>query len=211
MRLVHGISVDVSASLSAGDWDNIELAQQYSGIPTIVGECTLTHKHNAASMNATHLDPDYCLLIDSDDLLSDGFWDGVARKMKQGAEYAGVSDFYVFDINTRRQGRWVGYPSGNPRHGEAIGVGKLWSSRVMDAVNWRLWPESDKLSGMDGLSHKRVVDAGFKAEVCTCDEWGGIPLDLKSDTNMWSFNRLPLVESNLDLHALFPELRPWLK
>ena len=79
----------------------------------------------------------------------------------------------------------------------------------METLEWRLWPDSDAKSGLDGLSHKRVTEAGFSHAVTSCAAAGGIALDLKSTVNMWSYDRLPLVPAPDIRNRLafeFPEL-----
>lgn len=96
---------------------------------------------------------DAVVILGSDDFIGRGLPVLWSEWHEAGIDYGGLLDCYVYRPADYRSCRWNGYPEGSPRHGETIGSGRFYSRRLLDAVDWRLWPETDAPTGLDRASH----------------------------------------------------------
>jgi len=195
------------AVVSPDDPENERLARAYA---TLVARCPnqpLANKWNAASLSAQRLEPDYVLILGSDDLVSDTLFQGQVVAMQAGVLHSGLLDFYVWNAATHRAAYWPGYPPGNRRRGRSIGVGRFYARSVLEQLGWALWPASDRTTGMDGLADERLLRAGVPLLAQSCTDWGGVALDVKSDQNVWAFDRFAKRPADtVLLRSVFPEL-----
>ena len=200
------IRLEVVAALSPGDEENMALALAHSTTIEVVANEPLAAKWNAASTAARDLDPDYVLIMGSDDLLSDTLYRALLGEMRAGTPHHGVTDLYVWDSELARAGYWPGYRAG-PRTGRSIGLGRIYNREIMEACDWRLWPNSEDDHGMDGLVDERLKAMGIELKAQSCAAWGGVALDVKSKQNIWPYDRLNRFKVDPTLvRALFPEL-----
>lgn len=201
----EGVVVQVYAGISPGDAENAALAHQH-------GDCTVIQAPNrplAAKLNALSTaarDTAYCLLIDSDDVLSNGMAGGYARLMRDGVPFTGLADCYVHDLLTGRVGYFPGVPTTSPRAHMALCVGRLWSRDVAQRLEWRFWPSSQRLRGMGWLAAERLRQHGVPLASVRCEAVGGYALGLKGRTNLWGYNTVALQPADKAVLDAFPEL-----
>jgi len=204
---LEGVTVRVYAGLSPGDEPNHAMASQTGTVRVTAPNAPLSRKLNALSRAAGAWRPDYTLLLDSDDLLSDGMAHGYADLMRDGVAYTGLRDCYVYDIATDRLGYWPGVPDTSPRAHQAACIGRLWSYAVAERMGWQLWPDSTRRRGLGWLSAQRLLAYHVPLASVSCAALGGVALDCKSETNLWSYNALTLEPADRALLDAFPELR----
>lgn len=118
----------------------------------------LAAKWNAAFVKARQYHPDAVLYVGSSDWISDG-WIPTLKPYVEQYNFVGVPGCSFLDIGmTMRAVNWKGY--GEERK-ESIGIGRMLSSKLMEAINWQ--PFEGKLdSSMDGSMKRRAEAAGFK-------------------------------------------------
>jgi len=138
-------------------------------------------KWNSAFQVARDFNPDAVVFVGSSDWISDN-WFSVMQPYVEAYGFAGVPGCYLTDINERiRLVNWKGYKGYRAdRHDETIGVGRMLSRRLLDAIDWQpfnsLLDNSLDRSMKDnakaaGFSDYMVHDNSLKALSLSTDLW----------------------------------------
>jgi hypothetical protein len=153
----------------------------------------LSHKWNAGVQSARNHDPDGLVIVGSDDLINGSLLRAWAAKLEEGFDFCGIRDLYVLDLSTLMLGYWGGYEHSAgkaDRAGEPIGCGRCFSRDLLDKMEWNLWPEEPRLDeGLDELCLRHVGKKGFMPSSWLLEEAGSMALDIKSGTNITSFDK----------------------
>lgn len=148
-------------------------------------------KWNAGAEAFREMSVEALLIVGSDDLLDRPYVEHCAAELRGGARFVGPKDMYFFDQATRRLLYWPGYTG--VREGETTGLGRCIHRRYLEAVGWRLW-EDGLESGLDRSMMNRLAPAmsGDEAacRVVDCRAAGFAPVDVKTATNLWSFDQV---------------------
>lgn len=145
----------------------------------------LIDKWNAATKAASTLNPDYLMLLGSDDLIGNSLIYKYHEPMSKGIDYIYLLDFYFYDVVSKKALYWGGYNADRNR-GHALGAGRCFSKSLMNKVGWAPWAENynydhlldqaldQKLQGID------YTKQGFKIG-------NAFGIDIKSPVNMTPF------------------------
>lgn len=149
----------------------------------------LSQKQNAIYKKAKEYQPDACLKIDSDSIVSIEFFKYYNRLINEGYDYAGILDIYF--LVHKKICYWSGYEG--EKKGETVGVGRFMSKKLLEFLDWRPWGNLELKKGLDGNLSKRVYQ--FKDQLkmtkTSCTEVDGLCMDIKSDvgiTNLKAFS-----------------------
>ena len=158
----------------------------------------LTAKAEYRLKKVKELDCDYWLSLSDDDFITPAYFGYVLEKMYQGYEYIAPYDLYY--IRNMNLYYYAGYPENNLRHNEALAVGKLVSTELLDRLDWTLWSARDLDSGLDRLAWGKLVTECKSKHFFRCKEIGGMVVDVKSTVNIskWSKENIQ-VTNNLEL------------
>jgi hypothetical protein len=147
----------------------------------------LSAKLNHATLLAKTFQPDYCLMMGSDDLIGVDLMDYYIVQMRKGIDYIYLLDCYFFDTVTKKGLYWAGYRK--PHNiGVPAGIGRVISKRILNSLNWICWP----------LGYDKILDTGFDRALkrLSYSEHGILlreincfALDIKSSTNMTPFDK----------------------
>ena len=120
----------------------------------------LPQKFNANLMAARKYRPDFVMLTGSDDLISAEWLDfGIKQMVDNNLDCVGLMDSYIAHAKTKEVMYWSGY--WGDRKGESIGAGRIVSRKILDKLNWTLWPTNDaRTIGNDGRQIERIIGAG---------------------------------------------------
>ena len=134
--------------------------------------------------------PDFVITVGSDDLLStDYFRKIIDRCPIDGC--TGIYDFWFLDLKRKQMGYWSEMNRSTPFGGgyiRTLGAGRCYSKRILDNLNWELWP-NDQDSGLDGLAEKKMLKKLSRKPTCySLNNLGSFALDIKSEKNLWHFN-----------------------
>lgn len=123
-------------------------------------------KWNSAFQKAKDFDPDACLFVGSSDWISEN-WLSVCCPYLGTVDMIGKPDCYFLDIGVKemRAVYWPGYTR-QDRLGESIGIGRVLSRRILDAIDWRPF-DSTKDNSMDSCMQQKVLAAGGKVHLLT--------------------------------------------
>lgn len=144
----------------------------------------LATKVNAPMLIARHLKIDYVLCVGSDDIVSPGLMKVYESYMRAGIDYIGVTDFYFYDLTTKRAAYWGGYT--DKRKGHTAGAGRLISNRLLNSWNWQPW-EIRHSKVLDQSMQEKLLHTPHTAATFSLKDKGVFALDIKSETNMTPF------------------------
>jgi len=154
-------------------------------------------KWNAVIREARALEPEGVVLVNSDDLVQKNVFDVYLDRLDQGFDYFGLRGTHFFDLATLQVGTWPGYEASYMKYriGEPAGCARCFSRKVLDSTGFRLWPKvPQKSSSMDFWCTQFVKLFGFEPEAWTMDELGVTAVQLKTDVNITTFDRMPMVD-----------------
>jgi hypothetical protein len=145
-------------------------------------------KFNAGMLAMREFRPDYVTIMGSDDLLSTETFAKIWNYCEQGVEMVGFLDLYFFDLLTGKLVYWPGYgnrgtKADSARKGEAIGLGRTLSARVLDKMSWQPW-KSDIDMSLDWYMTQRLKVLRVKPKIFTLKENNLFAVDLKSNENI---------------------------
>jgi len=147
---------------------------QYMIAPNVLGL-----KWNNGFEEAGKQGAEVILFVGSSDWLSDNWLD--LLPYMETYDMIGKLDFNMVHFT---QGRillcnWPGYPLGNSRHGEAIGIGRILRAEVLKKFNWRPFRDNANES-MDYQMLQSVKNNGGKLHTITEDVQS-----LSISTDLW--------------------------
>tara|TARA_Y100000034_G_scaffold91645_1_gene110599 strand:+ start:393 stop:1517 length:1125 start_codon:yes stop_codon:yes gene_type:complete len=177
----------------------------------------LGRKHNVALAAAYGLDPDAMIIVGSDDLLGLGAFRLYVQRLKAGVHLVGFKDMWFYDTATGERLLWGGYKGGHSMPPSmTIGHGRMVSRPVLDACGWKLWEDSWD-TGMDRALDSTIATAcptlqcpqntmTAQWESHSAIEAGIILADIKTGTNLWSFDAVCKTGHTLTSTTTFEDL-----
>lgn len=121
----------------------------------------LGDKWNQAFLKAKEYNPEACLFVGSSDWVCDA-WISLMRPYVEQYGFAGTPGCYLADVgDNMRLVHWPGYESCRPeRATETIGIGRMLSRRLLDAIGWAPFSPILKNS-LDKSMKDGAVNKGF--------------------------------------------------
>lgn len=155
----------------------------------------LGRKMNAALQAARELNPTYCLLMGSDDIVSPEMLRmylqavGPVECPECAYDFYGVTDFYFYDLITNQAIYWGGYDQPANR-GFTCGAGRMISNRLLDIMNWQCW-DNDIDRKLDTSMQKRLSHHEHTSKTFSLRNEGVMAVDIKTLVNRTPFARWP--------------------
>ena len=138
-------------------------------------------KWNKGLSAVQHTDITNLMILGSDDLISDSF---VEHELVfgEGIDFGGCRDLYMIGAHPKRKGwgqfyyfKYAGY---------LVGPGRLFSRRVLEALNWHGWADN-RNSGLDGSMAKAIKGVEkVKRKSFTIKEHNLFLVDIKTPGNI---------------------------
>lgn len=173
--------------VACSEAQTLEIARHYGHEAFIVNNHPLTRKFNMAAQYAEGAD--YCIMLGSDDFLSEATLRHYVKLFEQGHDYIGVLDWWFYNSLNGEALYWKGYNKAANR-GHTCGAGRALSKNLMGAVDWQPWAAGyDKIldTGMD----VQLAKVEHTKHVFSLNETGLFALDVKSEENMTKFAAWP--------------------
>ncbi len=140
----------------------------------------LTTKFNVACQKAREYNPDYVMVMGSDDLMSKEVLDYIISK--SNADFIGIRDIYLYSLDPKHLNQMM-YLKSN-----IVGCGRTISRAVMDKVNWKPWNiERDR--GVDQVLWRTMEKHIKTQELFYVQDIGGYLVDVKTEESMNDFGR----------------------
>jgi len=155
----------------------------------------LGRKWNYGAKVARETDPDFLVIVGSDDVISTPTFDTLFQLMHQGYDYIGMLDLYFFHAGRGDIKYWPGYA--NNRTGEPVGCYRIFSRRALDRMDWVLW--DDELNKyLDGSMTRRIKALPELRTVSVRLDEMGFALDIKAGQSISSYKSFqPAQEAGL--------------
>lgn len=129
-----------------------------------------------------NLEWDYLVQIGSDDLLHSHLLESYDRIIQDGIPHAGVRDLYFVNPATREA---ISYTYSRTFY-RLIGAGRIFSRTALEA-SFPLWNDGIN-KALDFSSENKLISSGYPHHIINTES--PRVLDIKSSTNIWSFDRL---------------------
>lgn len=164
----------------------------------------LADKHNATTREARRYMPTHVLCLGSDDLISPELWAIYKDIAARGIDYSGVTDFYFYDVKTKKSAYWGGYI--DSRRGETAGAGRMLSWNLLNKWNWKPWEKRHSHILDDSMPQKLKALRGYSKEIFSLKDRGVYAIDIKSEINMTPFELWPNTKyiNDKELKLKFP-------
>lgn len=180
-------NINYSVIISGSEGDKSKKMVEAHGFTYIeIPNEPLANKVNAAVLKARDFKPDYVLCVGSDDIISPGLMKVYERYMREGLDYIGVTDFFFYDLVSKRALYWAGYREAY-RTGHTCGAGRLISKRLMELWKWMPWEVKDS-KVLDNSMQQKLLHTAHSSVTFSLLEERVFALDIKSSTNMTPFN-----------------------
>lgn len=129
-------------------------------------------------------DFDYVFIIGSDNTIDDKIFERYISQMKKGVDIIGITDMHIYDLIGREMYYWGGYPKKHKRHGETIGLGRCFSKRVIEQMDFKLWDKGLN-KGLDGNMRQKleILDDTFTSYAFS-SKGLGVACDIKGGFNV---------------------------
>ena len=156
-------------------------------------------------------DPDAVIIMGSDDIITKEIINFYVEKINSGYLLVGIKDFYMYESNLKKLAHWRGYGKLNDAHrmDETIGLGRCLARPLLDKIEFDVWGGLELKRNLDGAMTNRLKEIGiFPVSEDNCpiighdgkllraghvgyklSEIGGFAIDIKSKTNVTSFDR----------------------
>tara|TARA_B100001250_G_scaffold71686_1_gene57987 strand:- start:1255 stop:3114 length:1860 start_codon:yes stop_codon:yes gene_type:complete len=156
-------------------------------------------------------DPDAVIIMGSDDIITKEIINFYAEKINSGHLLIGIKDFYIYESNLKKLAYWRGYGKLNDAHrmDETIGLGRCLARPLLDKIEFDIWGGLELKRNLDGAMTNRLKEFGiFPVSEYDCpiiayngkllraghvgyklSEINGFAIDIKSKTNVTSFDR----------------------
>lgn len=134
----------------------------------------VSNKHNKGLEKAKELNAKGVILMGSDDLVSDSYFEFIEQFSEQTSELIGLKDLYFYSTKTKKLGYWKGYTSTST----TVGAGRYFSRAILEQMNWQLWSDK-KNKGLDTDCLKRLTKQGINERIFTMEESNVFLVDIK--------------------------------
>jgi len=149
----------------------------------------LGRKFNATLAAARAIEADVVCITGSDDVTCERVARAFEAHIADATPYVGLRDLYFHETQTGRTGYWPGYHQPH-RVGEPAGSHRLIRREILDKLGWHLW-EDERHRGMDHSSFQALRSVGIdEAALVTVRDLDGCAVDLKSATNIWTYDHV---------------------
>ena len=134
----------------------------------------VSNKHNKGLEKAKELNAKGVILMGSDDIVSDSYFEFIEQFSEQTSELIGLKDLYFYSTNSKKLGYWKGYTSTST----TVGAGRYFSRAILEQMEWQLWSEK-RHRGLDTDCLKRLTKIGITERIFTMKESNVFLVDIK--------------------------------
>lgn len=192
--------------ICVGD-ENERKTCEKAGAQYLIAPNTLGLKWNNGFEEAGRQKAEAIVFVGSSDWLSDNWL--TAAKYLDKYDMIGKLDFNMTHVcqSAILLSNWPGYPKGNPRHGEAIGIGRMIRAEMLDKFKWRPFRDDANMS-MDWQMLQNVKKYNGKIHTIT-DDIQSLSISTEVWQNKHKFftpDTKPIPEGKEWLLKRFPEI-----
>jgi len=183
-------NISVCAAVTVDDFDNVNLCQKYGVTFGQFPNSPLGSKWNHALSLCKDSNPDYVLIMGSDDLIAPELLMAYQKYLHEGVHFFGVHDLFFVNSETG-DSVYFAYPPGK---GRTVGAGRMISRTALELAEWQLWPGHAQ-SSLDLESQGRLEKKGVQMRIFYPHR--GMIIDLKSKENIWPYSRFVSLDGSI--------------
>lgn len=184
-RLRESFDIETCVALSSGDFENARICHEHGFHTVKTNNRPLSNKLNTGLQLLRDRDWTHVMILGSDDILSNRLIEVHTRH--HDADFVAIHDLWFWGMNPKRAGydTFTYWRAGSGR----IGAGRLLSRRVIEALDYKLWPDREN-GGLDGRSAKRIkdLDLDLKRVSYSLLEHNAFMVDIKYELNVSSLS-----------------------
>lgn len=161
-------------------------------------------KWNSGMLKMQDKPVDAVVITGSDDLLNKEIFLLYKEALFSGALFIGFLQLYFYDLQNNKILFWKGY--NDNRRVKTIGLGRCIHKYYLKMFDWKLW--SDEINcGLDKDMTERLSSSPFfiknndKHLRIKCESNSFYPIDIKTETNMWSYSEIKNKSYNTEFDA----------
>lgn len=144
----------------------------------------ISNKWNYGVSLTKDIDFDYILFLGSDDIIDQNVMLEYHNKMKDGIDFIGIIDMYVFNYLSGQIYYWKGYRKSTGREGETIGLARCFSKKTIEQLNYTPWA-SNINKGLDKTLNNNIKNINnLKISKIKLTDINGFSCDIKSNLNI---------------------------
>jgi len=138
----------------------------------------ISQKHNETYKQARRFNPDACIKVDSDTVITIEIFRYYNMLINEEYDYSGLIDVYFLFKNNLAY--WGGYKG--RREEETVGVGRFLSSNLLNKINWSILGDAKTNNFFDSEMTRLInKQRNIKTIHTTCKKENGYVIDIKSD------------------------------
>lgn len=183
VRECKELEINVFVAGSEGDVSR-NLAESFGFEYVETPNAPLFNKWNVAVQSAREWQPDYVMMMGSDDVMSAAMLKRYLAPMRSGFDFIGSIDWFFYDLKSGRAIHWRGYTG--DRRGKLCGAGRMLSRSLLDRLGWQPWQSQVDGEGMDGTMMRRLLKIG-RYTTKAIHTNGELAVDIKSDVSITPF------------------------
>ena len=134
----------------------------------------VSKKHNTGLEKAKELNAKGVILMGSDDIVSDSYFEFIEQFNEQTSELIGLKDLYFYSTKTKKLGHWKGYTDKST----TVGAGRYFSRAILEKMNWQLWSEN-RNRGLDTDCLRKLNKKGITERIYSMEDSGVFLVDIK--------------------------------
>lgn len=138
----------------------------------------VSDKHNAGFAKAREIGADGVILMGSDNIVNDNYFDFVKSKTESNS-VIGLKDLYFYSTRTKQLSYFKGYANNS----QTVGAGRFFPLTVLEKMNWELW-SSGLNRGLDTDCSKRLASRGIIEEMHAMDDIDVCLVDVKHSVSI---------------------------
>jgi hypothetical protein len=136
-------------------------------------------KWNVGLLACQLLDVDAVMVTGSDDIINARAIEVLMEGLR-GVDWVQPDGAWMWDMETDRHA-WMRFDPG---------AGRIYSRKLLERIGWRLWDEEATVK-LDGSALDTLIKArARRREVESLHRQGGVILDIKTGTNLWSYDMM---------------------
>lgn len=144
----------------------------------------ISNKWNYGVTLTKNIDFDYIIFLGSDDVVDQNVMLEYHSKMKENYDFIGIIDMYVFNTMNNQLYYWDGYKESTGRKGETIGLGRCFSKKVIEKLNYTPWMMNINKSLDKTLNNNIKKIENLKISKIRLTDFNGFSCDIKSNVNI---------------------------
>lgn len=187
---IKKFGVDVYCGISEDKYKDICNRHGFNYIE--VPNNPLGFKLNSFFQQLKTVDFDYVLLMNSNNVVCDDFFDPYIEQIEEGTDFVGFIDSYFYYKGQLKY--WAGYKAGNVnykynRDNEPAGHGRLLSRVLIEQLNW-MPSENNNQYNIDGILYRKIQKTVHTEHFFSLKERDIIHCGIKDDNNMHSIEQI---------------------